>query len=168
MDYVKKCQQWREKQKNGKGDGIERIFKDEERGILYRDKNSLIPVDSFFFCQKENGMRTAEITYRRTADYSISSKWCIFIKDMRKVIFIDENEEGHAFGYNETDKAQSFVLYIRIGGSVRLMWANSASNRVNRAVDVCGDENPSDMDCLIDFMQIGKAAEKIIDKESGQ
>lgn len=166
MDYNKKCLKWRKELEKGRGDGLECIFTDEKGEILYKDKDSLVSVDCFFFCHRENGMRIAEITYRKTANCSIGSKVHIFIKNMCKVIFINENEKGYAFGYNETDKTQSFVMYIRIGGSVRLMWANSACHKVNCAVDVCVYDNPTDLDCLIEFMHIGNAVEEIIDKES--
>lgn len=168
MTLVEKCQQWREKLKKGKGGDIEWISFDERREVFYRAKNILSPVDCFFLCHRENGKRTAEIIYRRNDDCSTFSTEQVFIKDMQKempkVIFIDKNGQGHAFGYDETDKDQSFVMYIRIGRDARLMWAHSAGSRVNCAVEENLD-NPTDLDCLIDFMQIGTTAEQTIDKE---
>lgn len=167
MTSIERCQQWREKLKKEKGGDIEWISNNKEREVFYRAKGILTPVDCFFLCHRENGKRTSEIIYRRNDGCSNFSTEQIFIKDMRKVIFIDKNEQGHAFGCNETDKAQSFVMYIRIAGSVRLMWANSVGDKVNCAVEENLD-NPTDLDCLIDFMQIITANEQTIDKEGGE
>lgn len=169
MTPIEKCQQWREKLKKGKGEDIEWISNNEKGGVFYRAKGILLPVDCFFLCHRENGKRIAEIIYRKE-DCSTFSTEQVFIKDikdMQKVIFIDKNEQGHAFGYNETDKGQSFVMYIRIGRDARLMWAHSAGDRVNCAVEENLD-NPTDLDCLIDFMRISTAAEQTIDKEGGE
>lgn len=164
MDYLEKTKQWWEKLNNGKGERIESISA-IEKGLWYRDMAGIMPIDNLFFCLKENGRKTAEIIYRNNSNASIDSKERIFIKDMKKVIFIDKNGEGHGFGYNETGKAESFVLYIRIGGNVRLMWANSACNRVNCAVEINPD-NPTDLDCLVEFLQGSNDIEQFRNEDS--
>lgn len=165
MSYIEKSHQWWDKLINRKGGGIECIGTTEKGRLWYRDINGIIPVDNLFFCQKENGSRTAEIIYRNDSDNSIDSKERIFIKDMEKIIFIDKNGEEHGFGYNKTDKAKSFVLYIRIGGNARLMWGSSACDKVNCAVEVNPD-NPTDLDCLAEFFQRSNDTKQTENKDS--
>ena len=164
MNHMEKCQKWWEKLKNGKGGDIECFIKNESGKFAFVDAFGSQELSCFYFCLKKDGKQTAEIILRENEDCASGSSEKIFIKGKSKVIYIDKDGEGHGFGYNEADKNQSFVLYIRIGSGVKLMWANSASHRVYCAVE-SNPDNPSDSDCLIEFMQKSNRKEVAINMD---
>lgn len=154
MDYCKKALQWKQKKLKGKGDDLELLCKDEFGNWMLISKFPSQYIDCFYFCMLDNGKRVVEISWKEEDERLKTQVGIIVIKDTKKLIFVNADDKGYGFGYNETEKNQGFVLYMRIKTAARLMWADSGSDVVKCAMEVSNNsDKAAELDYLLEFIK---------------
>lgn len=157
MELQQRMLKWKDKLQKG-GAGIELITKDEIGNLILMDNRETSIIDCLYFGIYEQGKIVAEISLdqrneHKSDDYKTEQKELIYVKDDKKVIYVDKNDNcyGFGFGIDQPDKLQSFVLCVRIGSGIQLMWSNSTDKRINLAYEI-NMENPASLDCLVEFL----------------
>lgn len=149
MDIEKRFLKWNEQLREGK-DGIEGIYITDDT-CIYVDENGRQNLDCVYFriLQGEKVIMESHLVRDVTPKpYPI----CRFImKEGKKILFArqgTERTEFYGYGFGETGKHQSILLYIRTAYGADLYFSDVASDTVSKMYG-SGEGNPAALDSLI-------------------
>lgn len=146
--YLEKAKKWINKTENGK-DGYLCIQNSQE-GYCYYINGTIHQVDEMYVCIRSKNKIVFIEQWKKNSGESDAQKMTILVKDMQKVIIINENEQAWGFGFCDMKQDAEMMICYKIDNVIGIMWAESKEKYINYA-DCYNRFDESTGGCLFSF-----------------